>query len=143
MPTTDFVAPDSTTPSRRVLTGSTPLARTAGRGRTSAEPAPDWRLAAACAERDLNIFFPISSVGATARLQIEEAKRICGHCPVQTDCLAWALEVGPEFGIFGGCTEDERRALRLQQRSSSRWPSRPVARPHRSEAAVTEALEPR
>ena len=153
MSTTEFVAPESTAPSsttsgstapvRRVLTGTAPLRRTAGRGRSGAEPAPDWRLSAACAERDLNTFFPISSVGAAARQQIEEAKSICGHCPVQTQCLAWALEVGPEFGIFGGRTEDERRSLRLQQRSSSRWPSRPVARPHRGEAAVTEALEPR
>ena len=76
------------------------------------EPEPDWRDSAACIGSDLNLFFPISTVGAAARVQIDEAKAVCGECPVQRDCLAWALMVGPEFGIFGGRTDAERRRLR-------------------------------
>ena len=33
-------------------------------------------------------------------------------CPVRKRCLAWALELGAASGIWGGTTEDERRALR-------------------------------
>ena len=44
--------------------------------------------------------------------QINEAKRICLACPVRKRCLAWALELGAASGIWGGTTEDERRALR-------------------------------
>jgi WhiB family redox-sensing transcriptional regulator len=48
----------------------------------------------------------------TALDQINEAKRICLACPVRKRCLAWALELGAASGIWGGTTEDERRALR-------------------------------
>lgn len=76
------------------------------------EPEPDWRDSAACIGTDLNLFFPISTVGVAAQVQIDEAKAVCADCPVQRDCLAWALMVGPEFGIFGGRTDAERRRLR-------------------------------
>ena len=77
-----------------------------------AEPEPDWRDSAACVGVDLNLFFPISTVGAAAQAQVAEAKSVCAECPVQRACLDWALAVGPEFGIFGGRTEVERRLLR-------------------------------
>src|SRR6202161_4815833 len=39
------------------------------------------------------------------------AKLICRGCPVRTECLADALDNGIEFGVWGGMTERERRAL--------------------------------
>jgi len=143
MSTTEFSAPEAAArqagPDR-----SGPLRPTRGRRPGSAgEPDPDWRRSAACVESDLNTFFPISSVGAAAQQQIQEAKHICGGCVVQRECLEWALEVGPEFGIFGGHTEDERRALRSRDVAATRWRSSPAVRGYRSEEAVAEALEPR
>ena len=122
-----------------------PLPEPAVRRRTpiGGDPAPDWRVAAACLHHDLNTFFPISNVGVAAQQQIAEAKGICAGCPVQQDCLDWALQVGPEFGIFGGHTEDERRALRSSGGAGGRWEAAPVVLVHRSEQAVAEALEPR
>ena len=107
------------------------------------DPPPHWRDFAACVNQDLNLFFPISTLGAVAQRQVEAAKQVCRACPVQQSCLEWALEVGPEFGIFGGCTEVERRRLRSRRGSSERWRSAATAGPHRSEQAVAEALEPR
>jgi WhiB family redox-sensing transcriptional regulator len=104
------------------------------------EKIPDWRESAACLAEDLNLFFPISTTGAAAQRQVAAAKAVCAACPVQRDCLEWSLEVGPEFGIFGGCTEEERRRLRNERSSGPRW--REAVGPHRSEAAVREALEP-
>src|SRR5687768_341463 len=101
---------------------------------------PDWRESAACVHQDLNLFFPVSTVGTAAQQQVAAAKRVCAGCPVQRECLEWALDVGPEFGIFGGRTEIERRRLRDERSNGSRW--RTEAGPHRSEAAVREALEP-
>jgi WhiB family redox-sensing transcriptional regulator len=101
---------------------------------------PDWRDSAACAHEDLNLFFPVSTVGAVARQQVEAAKAVCAGCPVRQDCLEWSLDVGPEFGIFGGCTEQERRRLRNERSSGPRW--RSDVGPHRSETAVREAMEP-
>ena len=101
---------------------------------------PDWRDSAACTHEDLNLFFPISSLGAAAQQQVAAAKAVCGRCPVRQQCLEWSLDVGPEFGIFGGCTEVERRRLRNERSSGPRW--RSEVGPHRSEAAVREAMEP-
>ena len=105
------------------------------------DPPPHWRDFAACIDQDLNLFFPMSTLGAVAQRQVEAAKQVCRACPVQQSCLEWALEVGPEFGIFGGCTEVERR--RLRSRRGGSWRTTPAPGPHRSEQAVAEALEPR
>lgn len=71
----------------------------------------NWRDDAACLDVDPDLFFPIGTTGP-ALGQIDEAKRICLACPVRKRCLAWALELDAASGIWGGTTEDERRALR-------------------------------
>lgn len=71
----------------------------------------DWRHRAACADSDPELFFPIGTSGP-AQLQITEAKAICRRCPVIMQCLNWALSTGQDSGIWGGMTEDERRALK-------------------------------
>jgi WhiB family transcriptional regulator, redox-sensing transcriptional regulator len=57
---------------------------------------------------------------------IAEAKLICGLCDVRDRCLAEALRhpVGKDFGVWGGTTEAERRALRRARKAnaSSVWP---------------------
>jgi WhiB family transcriptional regulator, redox-sensing transcriptional regulator len=73
---------------------------------------PDWRLAAACRYMDPDLFFPIGTAGPSAA-QITRAKEVCRACPVRTPCLGWALERGVEHGVWGGMTEEERRALRV------------------------------
>lgn len=81
----------------------------------------DWRQRAACRDEDPELFFPIGDMGP-ARAQIEEAKQVCRRCPVIEPCLQWALETGQDAGIWGGMTEDERRALkrrRLRTRASA------------------------
>src|SRR3569832_309188 len=70
----------------------------------------DWRHRAACLDEDPELFFPIGNTGP-ALLQIEEAKAICRRCPVMDTCLKWALESGQDAGVWGGLSEDERRAL--------------------------------
>ena len=40
-----------------------------------------------------------------------DIKAICQPCPIRTECLATALDGHYEFGIWGGMTERERRAL--------------------------------
>lgn len=48
-------------------------------------------------------------------------KRECMGCPVRTECLADALDSGSEFGIWGGMTERERRALLRRRPNVSSW----------------------
>jgi WhiB family redox-sensing transcriptional regulator len=71
----------------------------------------DWRDHAACRDADADLFFPVGTMGPALR-QIDEAKRICWTCPAQAACLDWAMEHGITWGVWGGTTEEERRALR-------------------------------
>ena len=84
-------------------------------GVSSGDVGPDdWRDRAACRHEDPELFFPIGNTGP-ALLQIEEAKTVCLACPVRAGCLDWALSTGQEFGVWGGLSEDERRALKRRQ----------------------------
>jgi WhiB family redox-sensing transcriptional regulator len=49
------------------------------------------------------------------------AKLICRGCPVRTECLADALDNGIEFGVWGGMTERERRALLRRRPDVTSW----------------------
>ena len=71
----------------------------------------NWRDHAACSLQDRDLFFPVSTSGASLA-DIEAAKHVCQRCPVMTPCLRWALDLGQVSGIWGGTTEEERRALR-------------------------------
>ncbi len=72
--------------------------------------APAHTSDAACTTANGDLFFPIGSK-AEVRAQAEQAKRICGGCPVQAACLRWALENREDEGVWGGTTADERRVL--------------------------------
>jgi WhiB family redox-sensing transcriptional regulator len=71
----------------------------------------DWRHQAACLNEDPELFFPVGNTGP-ALMQIAEAKKVCRVCPVREACLQWALDAGQDHGVWGGMSEDERRALR-------------------------------
>ncbi|GAA0416755.1 transcriptional regulator WhiB [Acrocarpospora corrugata] len=71
----------------------------------------DWRHRAACRDVDPELFFPIGNTGP-ALMQIEEAKQVCRACTVSEHCLKWALESGQDAGVWGGLSEDERRAVK-------------------------------
>ena len=64
----------------------------------------NWRGAARCRTADAEGLFV---TGAQQR----EARTFCQACPVRTECLAHALDQRIEFGVWGGMTERERRAL--------------------------------
>ena len=71
----------------------------------------DWRHRAACRDEDPELFFTIGNTGP-ALLQIEQAKAVCRRCEVADACITWALETGQDSGVWGGLSEDERRALK-------------------------------
>jgi len=78
-----------------------------------------WRGKAACRHTDAELFFPAGSTGSAVD-QIEAAKAVCRSCPVQRECLQFALESNQESGIWGGKDEDERRKLRRGWRAARR-----------------------
>ncbi len=75
------------------------------------QSAGDWRKHAACNGCDVELFFPVGVTGPAVD-QIEAAKAVCGRCPVQPECLDFALVTNQECGVWGGASEEERRRLR-------------------------------
>jgi WhiB family transcriptional regulator, redox-sensing transcriptional regulator len=71
----------------------------------------DLRSRAACRGADPEWFFP-EGVSGPARRAVAWAKSFRSPCPVRQPCLDWAQAHGAAFGIWGGRTEQERRALR-------------------------------
>ena len=49
------------------------------------------------------------------------AKAVCVGCGVRTECLADALDNRVEFGVWGGMTERERRALLRRRPEVTSW----------------------
>ncbi|HZW43424.1 MAG TPA: WhiB family transcriptional regulator [Dermatophilaceae bacterium] len=78
-----------------------------------------WRNRAACLDEDPELFFPSGNTGP-ALLQIEEAKSVCRRCEVVETCLKWSIESGQDFGVWGGLSEDERRALKRRKARARR-----------------------
>ena len=58
----------------------------------------DWRAKAACRDKDPELFFPVGNTGAA--------------CKVIDACLKCALDTNQDYGVWGGLSEDERRALK-------------------------------
>jgi WhiB family redox-sensing transcriptional regulator len=50
-----------------------------------------------------------------------KAAVICRHCPVMQECGADALDNKVEFGVWGGMTERQRRALLRQHPEVVSW----------------------
>jgi WhiB family redox-sensing transcriptional regulator len=62
-----------------------------------------------------------------------KAAVICRHCPVKLECAAEALDNRVEFGVWGGMTERQRRALLKQHPEVVSWAAFFAARrKHRS-----------
>ncbi|HET8588310.1 MAG TPA: WhiB family transcriptional regulator [Nakamurella sp.] len=73
-----------------------------------------WTAKAICATGDPDRLFV---TGAAQR----EAAKLCRGCPVQMECLADALDNQVEFGVWGGLTERQRRALLKRRPDVASW----------------------
>ena len=58
-----------------------------------------------CNEEPPEIFFPSDGVG------VEKARKICADCPVQQECLEYALSNRIDHGVWGGTSERKRRRI--------------------------------
>ena len=85
----------------------------------SPQPAADagdrgWVAEALCRNTDPDQLFVR---GAAQR----QAASICRHCPVMKECAADALDNKVEFGVWGGMTERQRRALLKEHPEVVSW----------------------
>ncbi|WP_166583722.1 MULTISPECIES: WhiB family transcriptional regulator [unclassified Mycolicibacterium] len=73
----------------------------------------DWQLHARCRGLPAEVFYTGDEDRGARRIEHEEnAKQICGGCPVQRECLGHAIEADEPYGIWGATTPKERAALR-------------------------------
>jgi WhiB family redox-sensing transcriptional regulator len=73
----------------------------------------DWMAYGNCAHRPPSLFFPSDGVG------VEVARRICADCPVKEPCLEYALLHRIDHGVWGGCSERERRRILKRRREEA------------------------
>ncbi|APT89863.1 hypothetical protein CSPHI_00770 [Corynebacterium sphenisci DSM 44792] len=74
----------------------------------------EWITHAKCRDIDPDELFVR---GAAQR----QAAVICRHCPVVLQCRADALDNRVEFGVWGGMTERQRRALLREHPEITSW----------------------
>lgn len=73
-----------------------------------------WAGLSACRDADPDDLF------VTGAAQ-NRAKSVCSGCVVRMECLADALDNQVEFGVWGGMTERERRALLRRRPEVTSW----------------------
>ncbi|HEY1972353.1 MAG TPA: WhiB family transcriptional regulator [Pseudonocardia sp.] len=74
----------------------------------------DWNSLGNCRHGDPDRLFV---TGAKQRA----ARTVCRGCPVLKQCLAMALDDRIEFGVWGGMTERERRAMLKTRPDITNW----------------------
>jgi len=74
----------------------------------------EWASLGLCNKSDPDVLF----VRGAAQ---NSAKSVCRACPVRAECLADALDNRVEYGVWGGMTERERRALLRRRPEVTSW----------------------
>lgn len=74
------------------------------------DSATAWMARGACRAYPPNMFFPSDGVG------VDRARKICATCPVSAPCLEYALDNHIDHGVWGGCSERERRRIAKRRR---------------------------
>lgn len=74
----------------------------------------DWAAVGACGNTEPDALFVQGK-------EQNKIKTVCLGCPVRTECLAEALDQRTEFGVWGGMTERERRALLRRRPNVRSW----------------------
>jgi WhiB family redox-sensing transcriptional regulator len=69
-----------------------------------------WMAHGACRAYPPNTFFPSDGVG------VDRARKICATCSVTAQCLEYALTNHIDHGVWGGCSERERRRINKRRR---------------------------
>ena len=67
---------------------------------------------ASCSQVDPDLFFPEQGSAADAA----RACKICADCPVQRQCLEFAVKTGTRWGVWGGVTEQNLKRMVFRNR---------------------------
>ncbi len=70
----------------------------------------DWMARGKCRDVPPAVFFPSDGLG------VQAAQKVCEGCPVTQACLDYALVNRIDHGVWGGCSERERRRILRRRR---------------------------
>lgn len=73
-----------------------------------------WMDKALCREVGGDLWHHESGEGSVEAINM--AKRVCRRCPVQIECLQFALENNETYGVWGATAATERRKMRARSR---------------------------
>lgn len=73
-----------------------------------------WTDQAACRGADIELFFSLEEDDQ------QRALEHCRICPVQEECLRYAIEQREMYGIWGGMVESDRRSIIRDMRRRDR-----------------------
>lgn len=71
----------------------------------------EWTERAACHGSEAVVFYPNVFKEPALTAAFAAARPICQRCPVQAECLAYAMNNAEREGMWGGLTPTERVAL--------------------------------
>ena len=74
--------------------------------------------------------FSLLDGAITIKRLLERAKTLCGHCPIQAECLAGALRRAEPWGVWGG---------QIFERGAVVHRKRPRGRPSKADLARDRA----
>lgn len=69
---------------------------------------PDWEQGACHSQPELTHLFYSDN-----RTEQEAARAICWECPIQQECLGYAMTTKEKFGMWGGLLPAERKRLKI------------------------------
>jgi WhiB family redox-sensing transcriptional regulator len=72
-----------------------------------------WMAEGNCRLHPPATFFPSDGVG------VDRARKICKECPVVGQCLEYALDSRIDHGVWGACSERERRRILKRRREDA------------------------
>ena len=82
----------------------------------------EWQEHGACREADTALFFHPQNERGLSRIRRDRAaKSVCARCGVRSQCADYAIRAREPYGVWGGMTERERRALLRRRPNVTSW----------------------
>ena len=97
-----------------------------------------WQLRANCRGLPSVVFYPPDGERGNQRSRREHrAKRICGDCPVSTECLMHAITWPEPYGIWAGTTPAERGQVPARRKAQDGLQLQSITEPVGSDETVS------
>lgn len=67
--------------------------------------------------QDPDLYYPDAGDGGGAAHYVKQAKKACKGCPIIMQCAEYAVKFNEEYGVWGGLSPMDRKAIRRNARA--------------------------